>query len=149
MNDADREIVTRRTFDAPRELVFEAWTRPEHVAKWWGPNGFTLTTHEMDVRPGGVWRFVMHGPDGTDYQNEIKYREISPERLVYDHGPAPGFRATVTFTEAGGRTTVELRALFATAADRDHVIREFHADEGGRQHLACLAEHLAAMQAAA
>jgi uncharacterized protein YndB with AHSA1/START domain len=72
MNDdavstSDRENVTTRVFDAPRELVFRAWTNPKHESQWWGPNGFTNTIHEMDVRPGSVWRFVMHGPDGVDY----------------------------------------------------------------------------------
>jgi len=73
---SDREIVTTRVVDAPRELVFRAWTEPEHVGQWWGPNGFTSTIQEMDVRPGGVWRLVMHGPDGTDYPNESIYLEV-------------------------------------------------------------------------
>jgi uncharacterized protein YndB with AHSA1/START domain len=74
---ADREIVVTRVFDAPRELVFDAFTDPAHISNWWGPDGFTTTTHEMDVRPGGTWRFVMHGPDGVDYDNIIVYREIT------------------------------------------------------------------------
>lgn len=68
---ADREIATTRIFDAPRKLVWKAWTDPNHVAHWWGPNGFTNTIHEMNVAPGGVWRFMMHGPDGTDWPNKI------------------------------------------------------------------------------
>ncbi|MBW3628767.1 MAG: SRPBCC domain-containing protein, partial [Gemmatimonadetes bacterium] len=103
---SDREIVMTRVFDAPRELVFDAWTDPAHVAEWYGPNGFSLTVHEMDVRPGGTWRFIMHGPDGTDYPNRIVYREVvRPERLEYDHGgdqdddPAR-FQVTVTFTRS-------------------------------------------------
>ena len=80
-NTADREIVSARVFDAPRELVWKAWVDPKHVAQWWGPKGFTNTIHEMDVRPGGVWRFAMHGPDGTDYKNEIVFIEVvRPER---------------------------------------------------------------------
>jgi uncharacterized protein YndB with AHSA1/START domain len=76
------------------------WTDPNHVAQWWGPKGFTNTIHEMDVRPGGVWRFVMHGPDGVDYQNKIVFIEVvKPERLVYDHVSGPKFHVTVTFTE--------------------------------------------------
>src|SRR5438128_10473572 len=74
---ADREIVVTRVFDAPRELVFEAWTDPTRVVQWWGPHGFTTTIHEMDVRPGGVWRFVMHGPDGTDYPNKVGFAEAA------------------------------------------------------------------------
>lgn len=67
-----------RTIDAPRDLVFDAWTDPAHVGQWWGPDGFTTTTHEIDIRPGGVWRFTMHGPDGVDYPNEIAFEEIVP-----------------------------------------------------------------------
>ncbi|HEU0053538.1 MAG TPA: SRPBCC domain-containing protein, partial [Longimicrobium sp.] len=84
---ADREVVQSRVFDAPRELVFDAWTDPAAVAEWFGPDGFTITTYEMDVRPGGVWRFTMHGPDGTDFPNRVDYHEVvRPERLVYDQG---------------------------------------------------------------
>ena len=73
---ADREIVVMRLFDAPRELVFAAWTDPKHLAQWWGPTGFSTTTRSIDIRSGGVWRFVMHGPDGRDYENRITYVEI-------------------------------------------------------------------------
>ena len=145
---SDREIVMERIFNAPRELVFEAWTDPKHVAQWWGPKGFTNTIHEMDVRPGGVWRFVMHGPDGVDYQNRIIYDEIvKPERLVYTHGSGeegdPGqFQVTVTFAEQGGKTKLIMRMLFESAAERDKVVKEFGAIEGGNQTLDRLAEHL-------
>ena len=89
-NTSDREIVVMRVFDSPRALVFKAWTDPKHLAHWWGPNGFSITTYEMEFKPGGVWRFVMHGPDGRDYQNENVYVEIAePERLVYMHVSEP------------------------------------------------------------
>jgi uncharacterized protein YndB with AHSA1/START domain len=82
-----RSIIGSRVFDAPRALVFSVWTDPKHLAQWWGPNGFTTTTHAYDFRPGGVWRFVMHGPDGRDYQNRITFDEIvPPERILYRHG---------------------------------------------------------------
>src|SRR3974377_1424041 len=88
--DLDRDprcIVGTRVFHAPRDLVFSAWTDPKHLAQWGGPNGFTTTTYSFDMRPGGVWRFVMHGPDGRDYQNRITFEEIvRPERIVYRHG---------------------------------------------------------------
>lgn len=147
-NVTDRELVITRTFGAPRELVFEAWTDPEHVAQWWGPRGFTITIREMDVRPGGVWRFVMHGPDGVDYDNRIEYVEIvKPERLVYRHGSdvegdAGQFQVMVTFAEKGGKTELTMRMLFATAAQRDETV-EFGAIEGANQTLDRLAEHLA------
>ncbi len=92
----DREIVATRLLDAPRELVWEVWTDPKHLAQWWGSNGFANTIHEIEVKPGGVWRFIMHGPDGTDYKNEIVYVEVvKPERLVYDHVSGPRFHVTV------------------------------------------------------
>jgi uncharacterized protein YndB with AHSA1/START domain len=107
---SDREIVVSRVFDAPRELVFDAWTDPEQVVQWWGPHGFTTTIQEMDVRPGGVWRFVMHSSDGTDYDNKVVFVEVvKPERLVYDHGGGEEsdiqqFHVTVTFVEEDGKT---------------------------------------------
>lgn len=147
---ADREIVLTRVFDAPRELVFKAWTDPVHVPKWWGPNGFTVTTHEIDVREGGVWRFIMHGPDGANYPNKIVYKEIvRPERLVYAHGgdgegASDPFQVTVTFAEQAGKTHLTMQMLFATAAQREHVVG-FGAIELGYQTLGRLADHLASM----
>jgi uncharacterized protein YndB with AHSA1/START domain len=117
---SDREIVTTRVFDAPRELVFEAWTDPDHLARWWGPQGFTSTFHEFDLRPGGVWRFVMHGPDGTDYQNKSVFVEIAkPERIVFDHVSGPRFQVTATFAEQAGKTEVTFRMRFETGAECD------------------------------
>jgi uncharacterized protein YndB with AHSA1/START domain len=148
-NTADREIVLTRTFDAPRELVFKAWTDREQIGHWWGPNGFTTTTHEMDVRPGGVWRFIMHGPDGVDYPNRIVYQEIvSPERLAYSHGggrdgDSVDFHATVTFAKHGAGTRLTLRMVFPSAVERDRVVKEYGAIEGGTQTLERLALYLA------
>ena len=145
----DREIVLSRLIDAPQELVFDAWTDPEQVGQWWGPSGFTTTTHKMEVKPGGVWRFVMHGPDGRDYQNKITYLEIvPPERLVYRHGgdedlEPVSFHTTVTFVAEGNKTRVTMRSVFPTAEYRDRVVKEHGAIEGGEQHLARLDEHLA------
>jgi uncharacterized protein YndB with AHSA1/START domain len=146
---ADRELVTERVVNAPRDLVFTVWTDPHHVNQWWGPTGFTTTTHEMDVRPGGVWRFVMHGPDGTDYDNRVSYTEVvPPERLVYWHDDDKDddpnrFHVTVTFSEQEGRTLLTMRTLFATAEARDFAVREIGAIEGANQTLDRLAEHLA------
>jgi uncharacterized protein YndB with AHSA1/START domain len=140
---SDREIVTTRVIDAPRERVFDAWTAPEHVARWWGPNGFTLTIHEMDVRPGGAWRFIMHGPDGANYDNEIVYVEVErPERIVYDHVSRPRFRSTTTFEDDGGKTRLTMRGLFETVTDYEIAVHQFGAIEGAKQHVARLAEHV-------
>lgn len=146
----DRELSFERVLDAPRELVFQAFTRPEHVAQWWGPNGFTTTTHEMDVRPGGVWRMVMHGPDGTDYDNLITYLEVvEPERLVYDHGDQGDpqqFHVSVTFEElAGGKTRLTMRSLFQSKAALEYVVKEYGAIEGAKQTLNRLTEFLRTM----
>ncbi|MDB6016560.1 MAG: polyketide cyclase [Pedosphaera sp.] len=112
-----QEIVSTRLFDAPRELVFKAWTDPNHLVHWWGPNGFTNTFHEFDLRPGGMWRFVMHGPDGTDYKNENVFVEIiKNERLVFDHVSGPLFQAIVTFADEAGKTKVTFRMIFKSAA---------------------------------
>lgn len=142
-NAIDREIAVTRVFDAPREMVFESWIDPEHISNWWGPHGFSTTTHEMDVRPGGVWRLTMHGPDGTDYDNKIVFVEVvKPERIVYDHVSSPEFRSTVTFEEQGGKTKLTLRMLFDTADERDRVIRVHGALEGAKQMMERLARFL-------
>jgi uncharacterized protein YndB with AHSA1/START domain len=147
---ADREIVLSREFDAPRELVWQAYTDPQHLPQWWGPDGFTNTVHEIDVRVGGTWRFTMHGPDGTDYPNRVVYQEVvRPERLVYLHGDDvdddPGaFHVTIRFDDLGGRTRVTQRMIFATAAQRAGVI-EFGAVELGQQTLGRLAAYLRTM----
>jgi uncharacterized protein YndB with AHSA1/START domain len=144
----DREIATTRVFDAPRDLVFDAWTDPQHVAQWWGPNGFTTTTHSMDVRPGGEWIFIMHGPDGTDYKNHIVYREVvRPERLVYDHVSGPLFRSTVIFEAEGDKTRLSMRMVFETAELRNRVAEEFGAVEGLNQTLNHLEEHVTKLAA--
>jgi len=141
--DTDRAIVATRIFDAPRELVFEVWTDPQHIAQWWGPNGFTNTIHSMDVRPGGEWDFIMHGPDGTDYKNRIIYREVvPPKRLVYDHVSGPLFHATVTFEEQGQKTKLTVEMLFESAELRNKVAEEFGAVEGLNQTLGRLGTHL-------
>ncbi len=89
----DREILVSRTIDAPRDLVFEAFTEVRHLSRWWGPDGFTTTTHAFRFTVGGEWTFVMHGPDGTDYPEWITWTEIvAPERITLLHGETPATR---------------------------------------------------------
>jgi uncharacterized protein YndB with AHSA1/START domain len=117
----EREIVITRIFDAPRELVFKAWTDPEQMAEWWGPEPFTNPVCELDPRPGGAWRIVMHAPDGVDYVCSGVYREVvPPERLVFtnnafdrDGNPLLEGFTTVTFAEHEGKTklTLQTRAV--------------------------------------
>jgi uncharacterized protein YndB with AHSA1/START domain len=143
-------IIAVRELAAPRELVFAVWTDPKHLAQWWGPIGFTTTTSAFDFSVGGVWRFVMHGPDGRDYQNRITFDEIKPpERLRYHHGGGGDlepvqFRTTATFEDLGqGRTRLTLHAVFPSAAEREHVIKGYRADQGALETLSRLADHLA------
>lgn len=139
-DQSQREIVISRVFDAPRELVFQAWTESKHVAQWWGPRGFSNTLSEMEVRPGGVWQFVMHGPDGAEYKNQIAYLEIvKPERLVYAHSGdeavGPGqFHVTVSFAELGNQTRLTMRMEFDSVEERERA-EAFGAARSGIQTL--------------
>jgi len=113
----EREVVSTRTFEHRRELVFEAWTNPERLKNWWGPNGFTNTFYEFDLRPGGKWRFTMHGPDGVNYPNESVFVKIeAPELLVFDHLSQEQFRVVATFDELREtKTRVTFRMIFQSA----------------------------------
>ena len=144
---SDREIVIERVFNAPQEIVFKAWTTPENLGKWWGPNGFTTTTHEMDFKPGGVWRFMMHGPDDTDFPNIVRYKEIEPpHRITYAQGndiDPEMFEATITFTpQEGNNTHLQLKTVFHSAEVCEEVKTKYGAVEGGHQTLGRLAEYL-------
>jgi uncharacterized protein YndB with AHSA1/START domain len=142
---SDLEIVTKRVLDAPRERVFEAFRDPEHLARWWGPAGFTNTFQEFDLRPGGAWRFVMHGPNGADYPNHSVFVEVvRPERIMFDHVSRPQFRMTITLAELGdSQTTLTWRMGFATAVECAKV-RAF-AEGANEQNLDRLAAELTRM----
>jgi len=146
------EIVLTRVFDAPREMVFDACADPKQVVQWWGPNGFTTTIAEMDVRVGGRWIHTMHGPDGTDYPNFGVFTQVKrPEVLAHRHGGSrkgevqeADFESTWTFEELpGNQTLVTLRNVFASVEARDAVIRKYHAVEGGKQTMERLADFVA------
>ena len=143
-----REIVISRAIDAPRELVFEAFTQVRHLSRWWGPDGFTTTTRSFAFRVGGAWDFVMHGPDGTDYQEWITWTEIDPpERIVLLHGASrddpDAFESVLTFESAGEETRISMRTRFPTAQLRDEAVQKYHAIEGGEQTLRNLAAYVA------
>lgn len=143
---SSNEIRITRVYDAPVRAVWDAWTDPDQVGKWWGPRGFTLTTHSKDLRAGGSWRYTMHGPDGVDWPNATRYHVVEPlSRLVYDHGGTddtpPLFRVTATFTETAGKTTLDLCFTLPTPEAAAETAR-FIKQAGGNATWDRLAEHL-------
>ncbi len=140
------ELSLTRIYDAPVKAVWEAWTDPKQAAKWWGPRGFTITTHSKELKPGGIWHYTMHGPDGVDYPNKTLYFEVEKyAKLVYDHGgndeQKPLFKVTVLFSENLGKTTMEMTMAFAT----EEVAKEsakFIKTAGGNATWDRLAEYL-------
>lgn len=140
------EIYITRVYDAPVSAVWNAWTDPKQAAKWWGPRGFTITTHSKELKVGGHWHYTMHGPDGTDYPNKTKYFEVEKySKLVYDHGgndeQAPLFRVTVLFSENKGKTTMEMTMALKTAEEAANT-RKFIKHANGDSTWDRLAEYL-------
>ena len=147
---SDREIVMTRVFDAPRALVFDAYTNPEHLPHWFGPRGWTLPVCEIDLRPGGAWRFVLQGPDGTEMGMSGVYQEVAPpERLVstesFDDYPGETLN-TLTLSEEDGKTTYTVTVLYPSKETRDAVLAS-GMQEGAAESFERLAEHLQAQGA--
>jgi uncharacterized protein YndB with AHSA1/START domain len=144
MNDnSARELCITATLNAPVEMAWNVFTKPEHIQHWWGPAGFTNTISTMEVKPGGNWEFIMHGPDGTDYKNKSVFEEIiKQERIVFKHITGPKYTATIIFTDAGIKTNIEWHMLFETAEQFQQVIKVFKADEGLKQNIVRLQEYL-------
>ncbi|WP_306321353.1 MULTISPECIES: SRPBCC family protein [unclassified Streptomyces] len=144
----DREIVVSRLVDAPPELVFEAFTEVRHLSHWWGPEGFSTTTRSFEFREGGEWTFVMHGPDGVDHPEWIRWLRITPpERIELLHGERrddpDAFESVLTFASHGAATRLVMRTVFRTKELRDEAVEKYHAVEGGRQTLSNLAAYVA------
>lgn len=150
MSQTATEFTARRVYDAPVERVWAAWTEPEAISAWWGPYGFTTTTHAMEMKPGGVWRFTMHGPDGTDYKNKVEYKIVEKhKRLAYKHADDGEvepvcFEADIAFEPEGDQTRMHFHMVFPTPEDLRRVVREYGADKGLRETTTRLAELLAA-----
>lgn len=146
---SEREMKITRVVDAPRELLWKIWTDPEHIKEWWGPNGFTNTIHQFNLAPGGEWLLTMHGPDGTDYPNHIRFVEIiRNERLIYDHGqPEDGgqFRTFVHFTDEGNKTRITMKGVFKTVEYKNLVVEKYGALEGQKEHIARMEAYAAKM----
>jgi uncharacterized protein YndB with AHSA1/START domain len=144
---ADREIVISRVISARQEVVFEAFTEVRHLSQWRGPEGFTTTTRAFEFRVGGEWDFVMHGPDGTDYEEFITWTAIDrPERIAMLHGESRddpnAFESVMTFAPDGAATRIEMRTLFRTKELRDEAVEKYHAIEGAQQTLSNLAAYV-------
>ena len=142
----DNVLIHTRILDAPRDLVWEVWTNPEHIKEWWGPNGFTLTTQSMQVQPGGNWDFIMHGM-GQDWDNKIEYVEVvKPSLLTYKHSGAKSdaynFTVTILFEALEGKTLLTMRSVFTSKEIIDELNRKVNAIEGGKQSLNRLEAYL-------
>lgn len=148
-----RELIVVRTFDAPVSLVWEAWTNPEHLINWWGPKGFTNTFYEINIKPGGVWRFMMHGSDGVDYPNRIIFSEVVKyEKLSYAHdsdkeNDTDLFEVNVLFEKQEQQTKLTMTMRFASAEVRDKIVKAAGAIEGAKQTTDRLEEQLKKMSA--
>lgn len=147
-----RELIISRVLNAPAALVWDVWTKPEHVIKWWGPNGFTTTDKGMTLKTGGEWRFTMHGPDGTDYPNRIVFLEVVPQqKLMYQHSgdvdaEPVSFHVTITFENLGNKTRLTMQSVFASVEVLQRLNETHHVIEGGEQHIGRLEEYLTTMQ---
>lgn len=145
---APQQVLAERLLDAPRDLVWRAWTDPVHLGEWWGPRGFATMTKHCAIEPGGEWCFTMHGPDGRDYENIVTFIDVEkPARLRYRHGGAGEtaairFEVEVRFAAEGARTRLTMTMHFPSDEARDYVIETHGALEGLAGHLARLAEHL-------
>ncbi|MFT3912153.1 MAG: SRPBCC domain-containing protein [Ferruginibacter sp.] len=139
---ANRAFSTRKMLSAPIDKVWEVWTKPAHIANWWGPSGFTNTIHKMDLTPGGEWRLTMHGPDGKNYPNRSEFIEIVPlKKIVFQHYN-PNYLATIVFEPNGNETLMEWTGLFETVELYETVVKVFKADEGFKQNVEKLENYL-------
>lgn len=131
-HDPATEIFSTRVYKAPKDLLFRMWSNPEHISNWWGPRGFTTTTHAMEFKTDGIWRFTMHGPDGTDYASYIKYTLVSKSRIEYKHftGNGTDFTVRVAFRDVEGGTEMSFRMTFPSPEIRQHLVEKFGAEEG-------------------
>lgn len=140
------EIQLTRVYDAPVKVVWDAWVDPKKAAHWWGPRGFTITTHSKDLKVGGHWDYTMHGPDGTDFPNFTTYLEVEKyKKLVYDHGGnkdrSPMFRVTVLFNEVNGKTKMDMTMALPTPEAAENT-RKFIKKAGGDSTWDRFAEYL-------
>ncbi|WP_284653122.1 SRPBCC domain-containing protein [Flavobacterium terrisoli] len=142
-NTADREIIISRLLNGPIELVWEVWTNPDHIKHWWGPSGFTNTITKMEVVPNGLWNLVMHGPDGTDYDNESVFTEVVwHKKIMYHHISGHEFIAAIQFEERGNQTFIHWQMLFETKEELNRIMALYDISEGLKQNVDKLEAYL-------
>lgn len=139
-------LIHIRLLNAPRELVWEVWTNPDHLKEWWGPDGFSLTTQSMSVAPGHCWDFIMHGM-GQDWDNRIEYVDVNkPSLLTYKHSGAENadynFTVSVNFEEVDGKTLLTMKSVFKSEEIIEELNRKVNAIEAGKQTLNRLGNYL-------
>lgn len=145
----DNKVLYKGYLDVPVALAFEAWSSQEHLSKWWGPDGFTITTRSMDFSNGGIWDFVMHGPDGHDYKNRVRYTDIQKPHHIYirllGDGEGAGdvdIESRIMFEQAGEGTNLTMEQIFSSREELERVNDKYGAIEGARQHIGNLAGYL-------
>ncbi|MGZ3803543.1 MAG: SRPBCC family protein [Pseudobdellovibrionaceae bacterium] len=145
----DNKVTYKRYFDVSVDLAFEAWSSHEHLSQWWGPDGFTITTKSINFSNGGIWDFIMHGPDGHDYKNKIQFIDIKkPHHILYKHlGDGEGskdvnFESRISFEAAGEGTNITMEQIFQSKDELERVNKKYGAIEGGKQHINNLAKCL-------
>lgn len=142
-NTSDRSIRLTKQLNAPVEKVWNAWTNTDHIKHWWGPNGFTNTITKIDLQPGGEWLLVMHGPDGTDYDNKSVFTEVVTNRkIAYEHISGHYFIATIEFEAKGDSTVMHWEMQFETKEEYHQFVNEYKVGESLRQNIERLAQYL-------
>lgn len=140
---AGRAIRLTKTFNAPVEKVWEAWSNPDRIKHWWGPNGFTNTITKMDLQPGGEWLLLMHGPDGTDYDNKSVFTEVViNKKIVYEHLSGHHFIATIEFEAQGNNTLMHWEMQFPTKEEYHQFVHEYKVGESLQQNIERLAQYI-------
>ena len=138
----NRSMQIKGTFKANIQLLWDIWTKPEHLKNWWGPKGFSATIHKMDLQAGGEWRLTLHGPDGKDYANRSIFKEIIPlEKIVFEHFN-PHFLTIVLFEAEGEETLINWTMLFDTPEMRETIVKVHKAEEGQKENMERLGEYL-------
>ncbi len=139
---SQKELQTTATFHAPLVLIWEAWSNPEKIVHWWGPNGFTTTIQEMDFREDGEWNLILHGPDGTNYPNRSVYKEIIPlKKIAFEHFN-PHFITTVLFESNEEGTGMQWNMLFDSPEQYEVIVKAHKADEGQKQNIERLQNYI-------